>query len=85
MLSNLGDRITVHGKLDFTFSGTQDCIELTVNEHIRIAADRRGKVGVERRVERIMLVLGDIEHTSAEVFSALHGLGSKILELLPRM
>ena len=85
MLSNLGHGITVHGKLDFTFSGTQDGIELTVNEHVRIAADRGRKVRVERRVECIMLVLGDVEHTSAEVLSALHGLGGKILELLSRV
>ena len=32
-----------------------------------------------------MLVLGDIEHTSAEVLGTLHGLGSKILELVPHV
>jgi hypothetical protein len=85
MLSNLGNGITVHGKLDLTLSDTQDGIELTVNEYIGITADRRCKVRVEGRVEGIMLVLGDIEHTSAEVFGALHGLGSKILKLVPRV
>ena len=40
MLSNLGNRVTIHGKFEFALNGAQDGIELAVNEYIRIAADR---------------------------------------------
>ena len=45
----------------------EDSVELTVNQDIRVAADWGGEVRVERNIESVVAVLGNVEHTRAEV------------------
>lgn len=50
-------------------------LELAMDHDIGVTTDRRREVRVEREVESVVLVLGDIEHSRAEVLGSLHGLG----------
>lgn len=76
LLSNLCDCITVHRELRrlTRSSDLQNGIELTVNQDVRVTTDRRGKVRVDRHVQRIMTVLRNVKHTGAEVLGTLGSL-----------
>ena len=73
LLRDLGDCITVHGELRFSTS-LKDGVQLTVDEDISITTDGGSEVGVERDVQSVVAVLGDVDHTSAEVFGTRSGL-----------
>ena len=45
-----------------------------MHDNIGVTSDRRREVRVQRRVQRIVAVLGDIEHAGAEVLRGVHGL-----------
>jgi hypothetical protein len=51
-----------------------------MDKDVRVATDRGCEMGVEWLCERVVAILGDIEHTSAEVLGAMHGLGAENLE-----
>ena len=48
-------------------------IELTVNQDVRIATDRRGEVGVEWDVKGVVTVLGNVEHARTEILGTRGG------------
>lgn len=45
--------------------------KLSMNYNVCVAADGRREVRVQRRVQRIMTVFGNVEHACAEVLSAV--------------
>lgn len=53
-----------------------------MDEDVGVATDRGGEVRVERQVERVVVVLGDVEHARAEVLGAVHRLrgGARVSE-----
>lgn len=69
LLSNLGYSITIHSEFRLVTT-LENRIQLPMDKDISVATDGRSEVGVERDVQSVVTVLGDIEHTGTEVLSA---------------
>lgn len=90
LLGDLCDSVSIHGKLrvacgyrisfnqnngsTLRTSTLENRLELTVHQDVSITANRRGEVCIERDVEGVMTVFGDIQHSGTEVLGALGGL-----------
>jgi hypothetical protein len=55
-------------------------LELTMDKHIRVPTDRRSEVRIEGDIESIVLVLGNIQHSSAEVLRTWRSFGQQKLK-----
>lgn len=69
LLSNLGYSITIHSEFRLVTT-LENRIQLPMDKDISVATDGRSEVGVERDVQSVVTVLGDIKHTGTEVLSA---------------
>jgi hypothetical protein len=51
-----------------------------MHHDVRIPTNGRRKVRVQRNVQAIMMIFGNVEHARAKVLGALHGLRNKHLQ-----
>lgn len=58
----------------------QNGLQLTVHHDVGVPPDRTREMSVQRKVESVVVVLGDVEHAGTEVLGALHRLGAEVLQ-----
>lgn len=71
VLADLADRFRVHGEASFwTFA--QSSFQLSMNNDICISTDWTGEVRVERDIERIVVIIRNVIHATADILGLQH-------------